>query len=175
MPNLTVNGVCHSVDAAPETLYGSTGELSQGLVDMPFDNRMCGARTAKPRRMCTSASIAPFTTSRMLAPSVHSWMSSRPRPARTRFNTSLRCWAARASWIRWCSVPGMATTAPRLSSTLTSVACAMWCGWRLRAPAGFAAPCASFLPYVAAVAHVAVADYGSVTVPRIDLAVDCGW
>jgi isoquinoline 1-oxidoreductase beta subunit len=58
---------------------------------------------------------------------------------------------------------------------LTSVACAMWCGWRLRAPAGFAAPCASFLPYVAAVAHVAVADYGSVTVPRIDLAVDCGW
>jgi isoquinoline 1-oxidoreductase beta subunit len=32
----------------------------------------------------------------------------------------------------------------------------------------------SFLTYVAAVAHVAVADDGSVTVPRIDLAVDCG-
>jgi hypothetical protein len=69
MPNLIVNGVCHSVDAALETLYGSTGELRQGL-----------------------------------------------RPARTRFNTGLRCWAARASWIRWCSVPGMATAAPRSSS-----------------------------------------------------------
>ena len=32
----------------------------------------------------------------------------------------------------------------------------------------------SFLTYVAVVAHVAVAADGSVTVPRIDLAVDCG-
>ena len=32
----------------------------------------------------------------------------------------------------------------------------------------------SFLTYVAAVAHVAVAADGTVTVPRIDLAVDCG-
>ncbi len=32
----------------------------------------------------------------------------------------------------------------------------------------------SFLTYVAAVAHVAVADDGTVTVPRIDMAVDCG-
>jgi isoquinoline 1-oxidoreductase subunit beta len=32
----------------------------------------------------------------------------------------------------------------------------------------------SFLTYVAAVTHVAVAEDGTVTVPRIDLAVDCG-
>jgi isoquinoline 1-oxidoreductase subunit beta len=32
----------------------------------------------------------------------------------------------------------------------------------------------SFLSYVAAVAQVAVADDGTVTVPRVDLAVDCG-
>lgn len=32
----------------------------------------------------------------------------------------------------------------------------------------------SFLTYVAAIAHVAVADDGSVTVPRVDLAVDRG-
>jgi isoquinoline 1-oxidoreductase beta subunit len=32
----------------------------------------------------------------------------------------------------------------------------------------------SFLTYVAAVAHVAVAEDGTVTVPRIDIAVDCG-
>jgi isoquinoline 1-oxidoreductase beta subunit len=32
----------------------------------------------------------------------------------------------------------------------------------------------SFLTYVAAIAHVAVGDDGQVTIPRIDLAIDCG-
>ena len=60
----------------------------------------------------------------------------------------------------------------------------MLCCWRLRALVGVLrfptrhgrgiAVHRSFLTYVAAVAHVAVADDGSVTVPRIDLAVDCG-
>ncbi len=50
-------------------------------------------------------------------------------------------------------------------------------GWGGTLPAGQARGIAvhrSFLTYVAAVAVVAVGDDGTVTVPRIDLAVDCG-
>ena len=168
-----------------DTVYGSAGELSQGVVDMPFDipNVRCenGKAEAHVRigwyrsvyniphafavgsfvdELATAAGkdplqylLATLGSPRKLDPQVFG-------PTYGNYGASLDQYPIDIGRLRNVVLLAAARS-----------------GWGSPLPTRHGRGIAvhrSFLTYVAAVAHVAVADDGSVTVPRIDLAVDCG-
>ena len=170
----------------PNTVYGADGELSQGVVDMPFDipNVRCENGRAEahvrigwyrsvyniPHAFAVGSFVDELATASGQDP-VQFLLSllgeSRKLDPRVLGSSYANYGASLDEYPidigRMRDVVGLAAARSGWSSPLPP-----------RHGRGIAVH-RSFLSYVAAVARVAVAPDGTVTVQRIDLAVDCGF
>ena len=177
----------------PEIVYSSGGELGQGVVDMPYDilNVRCeNGAAANHVRIGWNRSVYNIP----LAFAVCSFVDELAAAARKDPVEYLRelLGPSRMLDLKALGVVvdypnyGVDQLAPgivdqylidtgRLRGVLDLVAANSNWGQKLppRQGRGFAVH-RSFLSYVAVVAHVAVGNDGQVTIPRLDMAIDCG-
>jgi isoquinoline 1-oxidoreductase beta subunit len=167
------------------TVYGAPGELSQGVVDMPFDipNVRCENGRAEPHvrigwyrsvyNIPHAFAVGSFVDEMAVAADqdpVHFLLTLLGEPRR--LDTHL----LGSSFVNYgASVDDYPIDIGRMRNVVGLVAARS--NWSSPLPARHGRGIAvhrSFLTYVAAVAHVAVAADGTVTVERVDVAVDCG-
>ncbi len=177
----------------PDTVYGSAGSLGQGLVDMPYNipNVRCenGAaanhvRIGWYRSVCNiphAFAVCSFADELAAAAGKDpvEYLRELIGPPR---NLDLKALGVLIDYPNYGVIqlaPKIADQYPidtgRLRGVLDlAVENSNW-GEKLppRQGRGVAVH-RSFLAYVAAVAHVAVGNDGQVTIPRLDLAIDCG-
>jgi isoquinoline 1-oxidoreductase subunit beta len=167
------------------TVYGSPGELSQGVVDMPFDipNVRCENGRADahvrigwyrsvyniPHAFAVGSFVDELATAAGKDP-VQFLLSALGEPRKLDPHLLGPEYGNYGAPLDEYPID-----IGRMRNVVLLAAARS--GWGSKLPARHGRGIAvhrSFLTYVATVAHVAVAADGSVTVPRIDLAVDCG-
>jgi isoquinoline 1-oxidoreductase beta subunit len=167
------------------TVYGADGELSQGVVDVPFDipNIRCENGPADAHvRIGWYRSVYNIPHAFAVGSFVDELAAASAQDP-VRFLLSLlggdRKLDPRLLGPRFSNYGASLEEYPIDIGRMRKVVsvAAERSGWGSPLPARNGRGIAvhrSFLTYVAAVAHAAVAPDGTVTVPRIDLAVDCG-
>jgi len=167
------------------TVYGAAGELSQGVVDMPFDipNVRCENGPAEahvrigwyrsvyniPHAFAVGSFVDELAASAGKDP-VQYLLSLLGAPRKLDPHLLGSEYANYGA-----SLDEYPIDIARMRNVVLLAAARS--GWGSKLPARHGRGIAvhrSFLTYVAAVAQVAVAEDGTVSVPRIDLAVDCG-
>jgi isoquinoline 1-oxidoreductase subunit beta len=168
-----------------DTVYGSAGELSQGVVDMPFaiPNVRCeNGRAEAHVRIGWYRSVYNIPHAFAVGSFVDELAAAAGRDP-MQFLLSLfdeqRKLDPQLLGSGYANYGASLEEYPIDIGRMRNVVllAAARSGWGSPLPARHGRGIAvhrSFLSYVAAVAHVAVATDGTVTVPRIDLAVDCG-
>jgi isoquinoline 1-oxidoreductase beta subunit len=169
----------------PDVTYGSAGELQQGVTDMPYDipNVRCenGAAVNHVRigwyrsvfNIPHAFAVCSFTDELAAA------AGQDPLEYLRQLIGAPRHIDLRALGVDYPNYGGSFDVYPidtgRLRGVLDLVAARS--GWGQKLPARQGRGIAvhrSFLSYVAVVAQVAVGNDGQVTIPRIDMAIDCG-
>jgi isoquinoline 1-oxidoreductase subunit beta len=168
-----------------DTVYGSPGELSQGVVDMPFaiPNVRCeNGRAEAHVRIGWYRSVYNIPHAFAVGSFVDELAAAAGKDP-MQFLLSLlgepRKLDPQLLGSEYANYGASLDEYPIDIGRIRNVVllAAARSGWGSSLPARHGRGIAmhrSFLTYVAAVAHVAVAADGTVTVPRIDLAVDCG-
>jgi isoquinoline 1-oxidoreductase subunit beta len=168
-----------------DTVYGSPGELSQGVVDMPFDipNVRCENGRAEahvrigwyrsvyniPHAFAVGSFVDELATAAGKDP-VQFLLSALGEPRKLDPKLLGPHYGNYGA-----SLDEYPIDIGRMRNVVLLAAARS--GWGSPLPPRHGRGIAvhrSFLSYVAAVTHVAVAEDGTVTVPRIDLAADCG-
>jgi len=168
-----------------DTVFGAPGELSQGVVDMPFDiaNVRCENGRAEahvrigwyrsvyniPHAFAVGSFVDELAAAAGKDP-LQFLLAALGQPRK------LDQHALGADYTNYgVSLEDYPIDIGRMRNVVLLAAARS--GWNSPLPPRHGRGIAvhrSFLSYVAAVAQVAVADDGTVTVPRVDLAVDCG-
>jgi isoquinoline 1-oxidoreductase beta subunit len=177
----------------PNIVYGSGGELGQGVVDMPYDipNVRCENGTAANHvrigwyrsvyNIPHAFAVCSFADELAVAAGKDpvDYLRELLGPPRTLDLKALGVLVDYPNYGVNQLAPGIADQYPidteRLRGVLDLVAANSNWGQKLppRQGRGVAVH-RSFLSYVAVVAHVAVGNDGQVTIPRLDMAIDCG-
>ena len=169
----------------PNVTYGSAGELGQGVTDMPYDipNVRCENGAAENHvRIGWYRSVYNI-------PHAFAVCSFADELAEAAGKDPVEYLRALLGEARQLDLAGLGVDYPNYGASITEYPidtsrlravldlAAANSGWGQKLPPREGRGIAvhrSFLTYVAAVAHVAVGDDGEVTIPRIDLAIDCG-
>jgi isoquinoline 1-oxidoreductase subunit beta len=169
----------------PDVTYGGAGELQQGVTDMPY---------AIPNVRCENGAAANHVRigwyrSVFNIPHAFAVCSFADEMAAAAGQDPLEYLRQLIGAPRHIDLPAMGVDYPNYGASLESYPIdtgrlrgvldlvAAKSGWGQKLPARQGRGIAvhrSFLTYVATVVQVAVGDDGQVTIPRIDMAVDCG-